>query len=117
MRYALLIYTSEEGPPPTEERMQRIFKAYDTYTEGVKKSGAYEYGDAFQPSSEAVTVRVRDGRTQTSKGPAETTKESLGGIYVVKAPDEQRAIELAAGIPGAQWGSIEVRPLMDLPAG
>ncbi len=117
MRYALLIYTSEAGPIPSEEQMQQIYKAYDAYTEGVKKSGAYLYGDAFQQSNEAVTVRVRDGKTQTSKGPFERTKQALGGIYVVTAPDEQHAIELAAGIPGAQWGSIEVRPLMEFPTG
>ncbi len=117
MRYALLIYTSEDGPPPTDERMQQIMSAYNAYTEGVRKSGAYEYGDAFNPSSEAVTVRVRDGKTQTSEGPFQKTKETLGGIYVVKAHDQQHAIELAAGIPGAQWGSIEIRPLMELPTG
>ncbi|MFN2520348.1 MAG: YciI family protein [Candidatus Limnocylindria bacterium] len=117
MRYALLIYTSEDGPPPTDEQMQQIMSAYDAYTEGVRKSGAYEYGDAFNPSSEAVTVRVRDGKTQTSKGPFEKTKETLGGIYVVSARDQQHAIDLAAGIPGAQWGSIEIRPLMELPTG
>lgn len=100
---------------PSEEQIQQIYKAYDAYTDGVKKSGAYQYGDAFQPSNEAVTVRVRDGKTATSKGPFEKTKETLGGIYVVTARDEQHAVELAAGIPGAQWGSIEVRPLMESP--
>ena len=116
MRYALLIYTSEEGPLPSDERMQQIASAYDAYTEGLRKSGAFEYGDAFEPSTEAITVRVRDGETQTSKGPVERTKETLGGIYVVKARDERHAIELAAGIPGAQWGSIEVRALLEPPA-
>ena len=92
-----------------------MFAAYREYTQGIIKSGHMRAGDALQPTSTATTVRVRDGKTLTTDGPFAETKEQLGGYYLVEAKDLDEATKLAAGIPGARVGSIEVRPVMQLP--
>jgi hypothetical protein len=92
-----------------------MFKAYGEFTASIIKSGHMRAGDALQPSSTATTVRVREGRTLSTDGPFAETKEQLGGYYLVEAKDLDEAIKLAARVPGAQFGSIEVRPVMALP--
>jgi len=72
-------------------------------------------GEALQPTSSATTVRVRESRTIVSDGPFAETKEALGGFYLLECADLDGAIELAAKIPGAARGSIEVRPIWELP--
>jgi hypothetical protein len=115
MRYLLLIY----GPEPTEqaapEEQAATMQAYGAFTEHVKARGAYLGGEALEPTPTATTVRVRDGQTLTTDGPFAETKEALGGYYLVEAKDLDEAIEYAAGIPGAKLGSIEVRPIWELP--
>ena len=78
-------------------------------------SGANPIGDALQPTSTATTVRVRDGKMLTTDGPFAETKEVLGGYYMLECPDLDSAVELASKIPAAEYGSIEVRPVMELP--
>lgn len=111
-----MIYTSEA------EDMKRasdpaagaaVMAAYGTYTEDLNKSGKFVAGEALQPIATATTVRVRDGKTQTTDGPFAETKEQLGGFYLVEAKDLDEAIAWGARIPGAKWGSIEVRPVID----
>jgi hypothetical protein len=116
MRYLLLIYTEEQlDGPPGDEAMAE-FAAYDTFTAEVRERGLYEAGEALQPTSTATTVQVRDGVTITTDGPYAETKEALGGFYMVTAKDLDEAIELAAKIPGAKHGSIEVRPIFEFGA-
>ena len=86
---------------------------YNAFTEHVKERGAYEAGEALDPTSTATTVRVRDGKTLTTDGPYAETKEALGGFYLVQAADLDEAIAFAAMIPGAREGAIEVRPIFD----
>ena len=74
-------------------------------------------GDALQPTTTATTVRVREGKTLRTDGPFAETKEQLGGYYLVEAKDLDEATKLAARIPGARTGSIEVRPVMAMPKG
>ncbi len=69
-------------------------------------------GDALEPVSTATSVRVRNGKTVTTDGPFAETKEQLGGFYIVDAENLDEAIEWAAKIPTAEFGTIEVRPLM-----
>lgn len=69
-------------------------------------------GHALQPTSAAKTVRVRDGKALATDGRFAETKEQLGGYYLVEARDEDEALAIAARIPGARYGSIEVRPIM-----
>jgi hypothetical protein len=116
MRYLLLIYTEEPAETPPADVMAAELGAYDAFTQEVKSRGLYEAGEALHPTPSATTVRVRDGRTVTTDGPYAETKEALGGFYMVSAKDLDEAIELAAKIPGAKHGAIEVRPIFDFGA-
>ena len=113
MRYLLLIYTEEQLDGPPSDAAMAEFAAYDAFTKEVRERGLYEAGEALQPTSTATTVQVRDGATITTDGPYAETKEALGGFYMVSAKDLDEAIELAAKIPGAKHGSIEVRPIYE----
>ncbi|MFX4377227.1 YciI family protein, partial [Acinetobacter baumannii] len=88
---------------------QAVAAEYGTYTQSIVQSGHFKAGDGLQPTSTATTVRVREGKTLTTEGPFAETREQLGGYYLVEAKDLNAAIELAARIPGARDGSIEVR--------
>jgi hypothetical protein len=114
MRYLLLIYTSEQlEASQDQDAMTADFAAYDAFTNEVRDRGIYETGEALRPTSTATTVRVRDGQTVTTDGPFAETKEALGGFYMVDADDLDDAIQLAAKIPGARHGSIEIRPIFE----
>ena len=115
MRYLLLIYGPEQTEQPSPEAQAAVMQAYDAFTQNVKAKGAYLGGEALEPTPTATTVRVRDGQTLTTDGPFAETKEALGGYYLVEAKDLDEAIEYAAAIPGATFGSIEVRPIWELP--
>src|SRR6185437_16950470 len=86
--------------------------AYRAYTEAMKKAGVFVAGDALQTSDTATVVRVRDGRTQVLDGPYAEAKEQLAGYYLIEARDLDAALEWAARCPGAEWGTMEVRPIM-----
>ena len=108
MQYLLLIYENEQrfsqGYPEDELREYRAFgKEFEKEIKG---------GHALQPTRAATTVRVRDGKRLTTDGPFAETKEQLGGYYLVEAADLDQAIAMAAKIPGARLGSVEVRPIM-----
>ena len=113
MQYALLIYTSEPTTPPSQQEIGEMMEGYNAYTESIRSDGSYVGGEALQPTATATTVRVQDGRTVTTDGPVAETKEALGGFYIIEAPDLDAAIASAARIPGARFGSIEVRPIVD----
>lgn len=113
MQYLLLIYRSEaELNKMTPADRQAISAEYGTYTQSIVQSGHFKAGDGLQPSTTATTVRVRDGKTLTTDGPFAETREQLGGYYLVEAKDLDAAIALAARIPNARDGSIEIRPVM-----
>jgi len=113
MRYALLIYTTEQTEQPPEDVAQAEIEGYNSFTSHIKDRGAYEAGEALDSTATATTVRVRDGKTLTTDGPFAETKEALGGFYLVQAADLDEAIAYAAMIPGARHGSIEVRPIYE----
>ncbi|MFL5751444.1 MAG: YciI family protein [Chloroflexota bacterium] len=112
MRYLLLIYTPEQLDVPAEE-MGAELEAYNAFTEDIKARGLFEAGEALHPTTSATTVRVKDGQAVTTDGPFAETKEALGGFYLVNARDLDEAIEVAARIPAATHGAIEVRPIFD----
>jgi hypothetical protein len=116
MRYALLIYGAETTEPPPDEDQRQVMAAYNAFTQEIRERGLYAGGEALEPTVTATTVRVRDGQTLTTDGPFAETKEALGGFYLVDARDLDEAIELAAKIPGAWNGSIEIRPVWEVPA-
>ena len=117
MRYALLIVDSETAhpspEPPAPEIIEQVMQAYNEYTKMLKDRGVYLGGEALQPNPTATTVRVQDGKSIVTDGPFVEAKEALGGFYLVEARDLDEALELAAACPGAQFGAIEVRPIME----
>ena len=116
MQYLLMIYADESRMKDvTPADREAMYVEYRALTDSLIRSGHMRAGDALQPTSTATTVRVRDGKTLTTDGPFAETKEQLGGYYLVEAKDLNEAIKLAARIPGARQGSIEVRPVMQLP--
>ena len=115
MRYILLIYTPEvDEPAYGSEAFNAQMTGYMEFTQGVEKAGIMLAGEPLQPIATATTVRVRDGKTTTTDGPFAETREQLGGFYMIEGRDLDHAIEVAAQIPGAKLGSIEVRPIMEL---
>ena len=115
MRYALLIYANEQDwVTQTEEQSQAQFQGYMAFTKDIVDRGMQQAGEALQPTSTATTVRVKNGETVTTDGPFAETKEQLGGFYIVECKDLDEAIEVAARIPDARGGSIEVRPVMEM---
>ena len=116
MRYMLLIY--EAGSPDavqSPEEQQAEMQAYWEFSEDIAKRGLMKAGDALQPPSTATSVRVEGGQTIASDGPFAETKEWLAGYYLLDCKDLDEAIEAAARIPAAHHGTIEIRPIMELP--
>jgi hypothetical protein len=113
MQYLLLIYQNEAeiGKMGPGERKQ-VTADYGAFTQSIVQSGHFKAGDGLQPTTTATTVRVRDGKMLTTDGPFAETREQLGGYYLVEAKDLDTALGIAARIPGAKSGSIEVRPVM-----
>jgi hypothetical protein len=113
MQYLLLIYGNEAEKikmNPTERKA--LSAEYGAYTQSIIQSGNFKAGDGLQPTTTATTVRVRDGKIMSTDGPFAETREQLAGYYLVEARDLDTAIGMAARIPGAKDGSIEVRPVM-----
>jgi hypothetical protein len=113
MQYLLLIYRAEADMAKMDAAAgKKMSEEYGAFTQSIIQSGNFKAGDALQRSTTATTVRVRDGKTLTTDGPFAETREQLGGYYLVEAKDLDTALEIAARIPGAKVGSIEVRPIM-----
>lgn len=116
MEYALLIYSSEaQDAKMSPAEGQAVFQEYMAFTKSLNESGKHKGGRPLEKIATATTVRVRNGKTVSTDGPFAETKEQLGGFYLVEAKDLDEAISIAARIPGAKHGCIEVRPVMKLP--
>lgn len=114
MRYLLLIYQDEVAHAQwNEEQLGEEYAAYNALGTELKKRGVEAQGEALMPTNTATTVRVRGGKALTTDGPFAETKEQLGGYYQLNCKDLDEAIELAAKIPAATDGSIEIRPIME----
>lgn len=112
MQYLLMIYQNEaEYAKNDAATSQKMLGEYQSFTQSIIQSGNFKAGDRLQPTTTATTVRVRDGKTLTTDGPFAETREQLAGYYMVDAKDLDTAISIAARIPGARHGSIEVRPI------
>ena len=113
MQYLLMIYQNETELGKIDAAGRKAMtEEYGAFTQSIVQSGHFKAGDGLQPSTTATTVRVRDGKTLTTDGPFAETREQLGGYYLVEARDLDTALSIAARIPGARTGSIEVRPVM-----
>jgi hypothetical protein len=119
MKYLLLIYGEEaQWANVSDKERDAITQEYMQFTQDIAKSGHYLGGNELQRTASATSVRVRNGKQLVSDGPFAETKEALGGYYLVEAKDLDEAIALAARIPSARWGTIEVRPIVphDMPS-
>src|SRR3954465_10287187 len=113
MKYAFTIYVDEsQRESATPEQIQETSQAYGALTQEMEQKGGLAAGERAYPATTATTVRVRDGERDVTDGPFAETKEQLGGFYVLDVKDLDEAIDWAAKIPGAQFGSIEIRPVM-----
>jgi hypothetical protein len=113
MQYLLMIYQSEAELGKMDAAARKAMSGeYGAFTQSIIQSGHFKAGDGLQPTTTATTVRVRDGKTLTTDGPFAETREQLAGYYLVEARDLDTALAIAARIPGATTGSVEVRPVM-----
>jgi hypothetical protein len=116
MQYLLLIYANEAEAAKVREAGAQgageMMNEYRAFTQSIIQKGNFKAGDALQPISTATTVRVRNGKTMTTDGPFAETREQLGGYYLIEAKDLDEATGIAARVPSARFGSIEVRPIM-----
>jgi hypothetical protein len=117
MQYLLMIYASEPAEAAMDPaRLSARIGEYGEFTKSIVHAGQYKAGERLKPTSMASTVRVRDGKVVITDGPFAETREQLGGYYLVEAKNLDEAIGLAARIPSAKDGSIEVRPIWPMSA-
>jgi hypothetical protein len=113
MQYLLLIYDQEKAWMGMSEAEQNaMMNEYMEFTKSIAQSGHYRGGNQLHPISKATTVRLRDKKRLVTDGPFAETKEQLGGYYLIEASDLDEAVGIAARIPSARMGSIEVRPIV-----
>jgi hypothetical protein len=112
MNYLLLIYNSEaQENSLSESDIKKLMGEYTEFTKSIVQSGAFRAGDRLRPVASASTVRIRNGKTALTDGPFAETREQLGGYYLIEAKNLDEATAIAARIPSARTGSIEVRPV------
>ncbi len=112
MKYMLLIYSAESSY--TEKEREECYVESTELTQQLASSGKYLAASPLHPVSMATSVRVRDGKKLVTDGPFAETHEQLGGYFLVEAKDLDEAISIAAQIPGAKKGTVEVRPVIEL---
>jgi len=115
MKYLCLIYDDEKlWGTMTKDEAGKMLAEYGAFGADITKSGHYVGGNRLQPSSTATTVRSRGGKVSTTDGPYAETKEQLAGFYLIEAKDLNDAVQVAARIPSAKLGAIEVRPIHEM---
>lgn len=120
MKYLLLIADDPalvQAAHATEGAGEATMQEYMAFTNRIAESGELVAGDPLHDVTTASTVRIRSGATTVTDGPFAETKEQIGGYYIVDVASLDRALELAAQIPSARTGGIEVRPIIDMSAG
>ncbi|MGB0495880.1 MAG: YciI family protein [Kangiellaceae bacterium] len=109
MKFLALI-TSEEGKDDVD--MQTLYGQYEAFEEEAGAAGVFVSGEALEPVSTASSVKVRNAKMVVTDGPYAETKEQLGGFYIFECKDLDDALNWAAKIPSARYGTVEVRPIM-----
>ena len=113
MKYMLLIYGDEGAMAhATPEQNQAVADEYEAFTQSIRSSGNFVDGDPFLPTATATTVAANGGGIGTNSGPAVSTSPQLLAYYKVEADGPERAVELAKRVPGAKYGSVEVRQVV-----
>jgi len=113
MKYLCLICAEKVMEQMTEADAERHFEEYRTFIEDIRASGHYLGCNRLLPPDSATTIRVRQGKVAITDGPWVETKEQLGGYFLIEARDLDEAIKVAARIPGAWIGCVEVRPVAE----
>jgi hypothetical protein len=113
MKYLCLICAEKVMEQMTEADATAHFAEYTEFTNAIRASGHYLGCNRLLPPNEAITVRNRQGKVMATDGPFVETKEQLGGYYLIEARDLNEAIQIAARIPGAKHGCVEVRPVAE----
>jgi hypothetical protein len=114
MQYMLLIYLDEHGAPNETEREQ-CYQASAQYARQLHASGHYLASAPLHPTSTATSVRARDGKRLVTDGPFAETREQLAGFFLIEARDLDEAIRIASGLPAGRWGTVEIRPVVEIP--
>jgi hypothetical protein len=115
MNYLLLIYANEtETMAMGEAVLQKMSGEYMDFTKSIVQAGNFKAGDRLRSVSSASTVRVRNGKVAITDGPFAEAREQLGGYYLIEAKNLDEATDIASRIPGARYGSVEVRPIWPL---
>lgn len=113
MKYMLLVYFDENAL--TEEERQRCYVDSAQLAQDLHKSGQYMDASPLQPIATATSVRLRKGKRIVTDGPFAETREQLGGYYLIETKDLDEAIGIAARVPIAEFGTIEIRPVLEIP--
>jgi hypothetical protein len=113
MKYLLLIYMDEQALDQAER--EHCYVESTQLAHELKSNGQFLATAPLQPTSTATSVRVRDGKRLVTDGPFSETREQLGGYFLVEAKDLDGAIGIAARIPGARVGTVEIRPVIEIP--
>jgi hypothetical protein len=118
VKYMLLIYNAPDaGPAPDSPEGQAQWGRWMEYSQQLADSGAMVAGDPLEGGDTATTVRQRNGERVVSDGPFAETKELLGGYYIIDVADLDTALDWAGKMPNISYGSVEVRPIMEVPTG
>ena len=113
MKYMLLIYADEQAWTETER--EHCYQESTQLAHTLKSNGQYLAASPLQPVSTATSVSVRDGKRLVTDGPFAETREQLGGYFMVEAKNLDEAIDIAGRIPGARKGTVEIRPVVEIP--
>jgi len=113
MKYMLLIYMDEHVMSESERESCYVKSA--ELAQQIHKKGKYVAAAPLHPTETATSIQVRDGKPLLTDGPFAETREQLGGFFMIDVSDLDEAIRIAAEIPGARWGTVEIRPVMEVP--
>lgn len=112
MKYMLLVYLDEQAM--SEAEREHCYVESAQLTQDLNSSGHYVHASPLHPVATATSVRVRSGKRLVTDGPFAETREQLGGFYLIEAADLDEAIAIAERIPPARFGTIEIRPVMEI---
>ena len=112
MKYTMLIYLDENAL--SEKQREDCYRDSAQYAQELNSSGRYLSAVPLQPTATATSVRVRDDKRMVTDGPFAETREQLGGLFLVEAKDLDEAIEIASRIPAGRWGTVEIRPVVEV---
>lgn len=113
MQYMLLIYLEEKALNDPER--EQCYKDSTQFAHRLDAQGQYVEAAPLQPTSTATSVRVREGKRIVTDGPFAETREQLGGFFLINATDLDQAIDIASRLPAGKWGTVEIRPLVEIP--